>query len=623
VICSLLLALILLPLSLLLTPSPIASSIPSPIASPAAAAVRTPIPSAVATPAPDPVSAPDPDPIVSPRAVSAEKTPPPGLRMIKGGRTYVGSTQEDVEELLKLNKDFLRIFDAERPQNRERIDDFGYMVTEVTNEQYEAFVTATGGQAPRSWAQGAVDAARKAFLKSEGEKRVAARESGKPYNRTEFDTDRWWAANFKTAAWEMPKDDALRPVGYISHNDALAYCAWAGLRLPTEAEFQRAVRGDKKNAYTWGESWKSNAAATTEMQGLEKAMVVGTLKDGASPDGLHDLLGNVWEWTDSPYSPFKGFKKASYKLGKGKRQEKLQVEQHNWDANMRVTVGGSFQAPPLAARATTRRETERSQRTNALGFRCAATPRVGLDIARSIFDLTAKTSEAREQGSEYLAETALVSDRWRTRPTMADDAPEGYAVIDGYDYFMWMPVKAIAFADAGKLSRASRIEPIQLGFFSTSVPLLDPELPAGTYFVSYRGEGKTIVEEDEGGNGEDEEVIVDPDIEGLDKRTANLLFYDAQTAQLALTMEVNPANPKGVKSLRFQKAKKGEGGSVAFRDENAWVTPSDGGDPVSVLEKHLLLTAHVPSSVPRHNLTFTMQVKPDQEAANAKGWRVQ
>jgi formylglycine-generating enzyme required for sulfatase activity len=552
-------------------------------------------------------------------ASTADSTAPPGLRTIKGGNTYVGSTEDDVLALLKQNKDYLRTFDAERPQNRERIGDFGYMVTEVTNEQYEAFVTATGAQAPRSWADAAIDAARREFLQSEGAMRVAARESGKPYNRTEFDIDRWWAANYATATWEMPKEDALRPVGYINHSDALAYCAWAGLRLPTEAEFQRAVRGDKKNAYPWGEDWNGEAAATSEMGGLKKGVVVGSLAAGVSSDGLHDLLGNVWEWTDSPYSPFKGFKKATYKLGKGKRQEKLQVEQHEWDANMRVTVGGSFQSPPLAARATTRRQTDRSQRTNALGFRCASTPRVGIDIARSILDLTARRSEAREQGSEYVPETALVSDRWKTRPTQGQDVPAGYEVISGYEYFMWMPIKKLAFADEGKLARASRSEPVQLGFFSTSVPMLEPELPAGTYFISFRGEGDAIVEEDEDGN----EALPDPELEGLDNRTANFLFYDATTTQLALTIEVSATNATGIKGLRFDKAKKGEAGSLAFKPANSWTTPTDGSDPVSVVEKHLLLTAHVPSSVPKRNLVFALQMKPDQETAKASGWREQ
>ena len=556
---------------------------------------------------------------------------PPGLVLIKGGRTYIGSTKEDIEDRLDGTKDFLRVFDAERPQNKERVEDFYYMVTEVTNEQYKAFVESTGYRAPRSWADGAVDAARKEFLKGEGEKRVAAREAGQAYTRKEFDSDRWWEANYQAAAWEMPADDALRPVGYTSHSDALAYCAWAGLRLPTEAEFQRAVRGDKKDPYTWGSEWKEGAAATNEIRNLEKAVVVGSLAEGKSRDGLYDLLGNVWEWTDSPYSPYDGFKRETYKLGQGKRKEKVEVAFHSWDANKRVSVGGSFESPPIAARATIRRETDREQRTNALGFRCAGTPRVGLDIARSVLEMQARRSDARVQGTEFVPETTLVTDRWDMRPSSSADAPENYAVILGYEYVLWMPVKTLEFNDTGKMARASRSEPVQLGFLSTSLPLADPELPAGTYFISYRGKGREIEDKEKEGEGgeekgpsaerQDEEEVVEETGLEVNTRDENFLFYDAASGELVLTVEVNETKTIGVASMKFDKLK--DGGSVGFVDEKVWETPADGGEPVQVVEKHLLVTGHVSNTVRARGLVFKMQLKPDQVMAKAEGWRQQ
>lgn len=568
-----------------------------------------------ATPIPAATSAPQP--------AALDKESPPGMVLIKGGRTHVGSTKEDIEKLLESEPDFLRAFDAETPQVRVKIDDFHYGVTEVTNEQYREFVQATGYQAPRAWAQKAVDEASKAFRKAEGERRVAARESGKQFVRREFDSDAWWKANATTAEWEMPEEDALRPVGYVSYADAQAYCAWAGLRLPTEEEFQRAVRGDKKNAYPWGEDWKSSAAATTEIRNIPKGVIVGSLKDGVSKDGLFDLIGNFWEWTTSPYSPYKGYKPQKYDIPtrRGKKKETVEVDFQKWDANKRVVVGGSFQAPAFAARATTRRETDRTQRTNGLGFRCAATPRIGVDIATSVLEFDARRSRARARGTEFAAEAALVTDRWDTKESSSKEAPEGYAVISSYEYFMWMPVSELEHSSKDTLARASRTEPVQLGFFSTTVPLEEPALAPGTYFVSYRGKGRDIEDKDkkEEKKGPSAQEEGETDQVEVDQGDENFLLFDGKTGELVLTIPIKETEVIGVSSMKVDKLK--GSGSIEFVDEKVWETPAGGGDPVQVTEKHVVFNGTVSSGQRNRGVLFKMQFKPDQTRAKASGWR--
>jgi len=91
------------------------------------------------------------------------------------------------------------------------------------------------------------------------------------------------------------------PVSGISQTGAAAYCAWRNKRLPSEAEFERAARGDDRRMYPWG-----NAAPTPRLAvyGEKATAPVGSRPDGAGPYGHLDLAGNVWEWSADLYDPF-------------------------------------------------------------------------------------------------------------------------------------------------------------------------------------------------------------------------------------------------------------------------------------------------------------------------------
>jgi len=206
----------------------------------------------------------------------------------------------------------------ESPRHRVYLDLFQISRTPITNAQYEKFVRATNYSAPGHWLNGAV-----------------------------------------------PPELRDHPVTYVDWRDAKAFCEWAGVRLPTEAEWEKAARGpstaaqDDARLWPWGNeppnASRANYARDVKTDGTTS---VDQFPRGTSPYGVLDLAGNVWEWVSSLYREY------PYDANDGRE---------NLDSHaQRVLRGGSFYSPnENFIRCAARSLSYPQRRRDHIGFRVA------------------------------------------------------------------------------------------------------------------------------------------------------------------------------------------------------------------------------------------------------------
>jgi len=177
---------------------------------------------------------------LAPLFLGGTEDAPPGLVLVPGGKTKIGITQEELKRLLSVDPNsekYAGALAAETPQHEQFVESFYAMVTEVTNEQYEVFVRATGTKPPQTWGEAAIRAGAEQFQREQEQARGEATTQGLPIPEPAvFDPRVWWDANWAGAVWNVPAGDERRPVVFVDYGMAARYARWAGLRLFGEEE---------------------------------------------------------------------------------------------------------------------------------------------------------------------------------------------------------------------------------------------------------------------------------------------------------------------------------------------------------------------------------------------------
>jgi iron(II)-dependent oxidoreductase len=250
--------------------------------------------------------------------------------LVPAGEFPMGSEAAEVEELQhllrRLPPEVLDRLTDQVPKHHVYLDAFYIDKYEVTNALYTQFVQATGRLAPRL---------------------SGAREFNQPQ----------------------------QPVVGVIWREAQAYCTWAGKRLPTEAEWEKAARGPEGRFYPWGNhfdgsqtnycdtrcsfDWKDAAVD----DGYAKTAPVGSYTHGKSPYGAYDMSGNVWEWVADWYA-------EDYYQHSPTRNPPGPVS-----GGRKVARGGAWFVPAPATRTTIRRNYDANYWGDNIGLRCALTPR--------------------------------------------------------------------------------------------------------------------------------------------------------------------------------------------------------------------------------------------------------
>ncbi|MFH5206888.1 ergothioneine biosynthesis protein EgtB [Antrihabitans spumae] len=275
-------------------------------------------------------------------AVLAAAAPPAPSRRVVGGEVVIAAgefTMGTSTEPWAL--------DNERPAHRRHVPAFAIDVAPVTNEQYLAFIADDGYDRPELWSDRGWAHRMEAQLVAP---EFWERDAG----------GRRWRRRFGTMTPLRPD----QPVMHVCYFEAEAYATWAGKRLPTEAEWEKAARFDpdteRSRRFPWGDADPTDSSANLGQRHLEPADV-GAYPAGASPAGVHQLIGDVWEWTSSSFEPYPGFEMFPY----------AEYSQVFFGGDYRVLRGGSFGTDSVACRGTFRNWDHPIRRQIFAGFRCA------------------------------------------------------------------------------------------------------------------------------------------------------------------------------------------------------------------------------------------------------------
>ncbi|MFH1562213.1 MAG: SUMF1/EgtB/PvdO family nonheme iron enzyme [Nitrospirota bacterium] len=219
--------------------------------------------------------------------------------LIPGGWFWMGSENDDSEA-----------FANEKPRHLHYVEPFYFSITCITVEQFGRFVKESGYDAGKDW----------------------------------------------------QKDPPDHPVRYVNWHDSQAYCKWAGLRLPTEAEWELTARGYQALKYPWGNNWEDGRRVCWDEQKGPKGSTspVFDHPDGVSSFGTFQQSGNLWEWCEDGWDSnvYQRYAQGDFKIPKGVSHRVLRGGSWGNDDSRNLRGGNRYNYYP-------------ENRVNYIGFRCA------------------------------------------------------------------------------------------------------------------------------------------------------------------------------------------------------------------------------------------------------------
>jgi formylglycine-generating enzyme required for sulfatase activity len=232
-------------------------------------------------------------------------------------------------------------YDNETPQHALRLPEYRIARVPVTVAQFAAFVKGTNH-------------------------RTTAEEKGSAWN--------WTGSEYKEikgADWAHPRGPQSdvrakqdHPVTCVSWHDAVVFCKWAGVRLPTEAEWEKAARGTDGRIWPWGNQQPTDKLCNFNMN-VKDTTPVRRFPDGASPFGVLDMAGNVWEWTSSLWGTDVTKPEFGYPYAATDGRENPSAS----DTVLRALRGGSFGDVAQDVRCASRSGSNPVNRFVNVGFR--------------------------------------------------------------------------------------------------------------------------------------------------------------------------------------------------------------------------------------------------------------
>src|SRR6185295_4901116 len=272
-----------------------------------------------------------------------------GMAEIEGGLFWMGYGSQVQNPKSKVQsfsgQDFA--FDNEKPAHQVFLQDYALDRALVSNGDFLEFIRDGGYQNFRWW------------LSEGGE--VVNRDEWRAPLYWELHDDQWMIRDF--AGLHAVESKANEPVCHVSFFEASAFAKWAGKRLPTEGEWEKAAAFDPKTgqqrAFPWGDDPPDESKANLFENGIWAPAPLGAFPAGQNAYGCQQMIGDVWEWTTADYAPYPGFKS--------------EFDEYNdkWFVNQKVLRGGSFATPQVHIRSTYRNFFHTNERWMTSGFRCA------------------------------------------------------------------------------------------------------------------------------------------------------------------------------------------------------------------------------------------------------------